>query len=73
MPDKIYETAEGGLTDGEPMFFACRPTGTQYRRQPTTSALARNWSAGIIAASMRAPAKFTNKALLTQWIADYVD
>lgn len=70
VPDKIYETAEGGLTDGEPMFFAwgqpVRNTGEFYKIC-FGEKLAR-WNHRNIDART---SRFTNKALLQQWIQDY--
>ena len=70
VPDKIYETAEGGLTDGEPMFFAwgqpVRNTGEFYQIC-FGSKLAR-WNHRNVDSRK---SRFTNKQLIEQWIADY--
>ena len=70
VPDGIYETAEGGLTDGEPMFFAwgqpVRNTGEFYRIC-FGDKLSRWNHRNIDARNSR----FTNKQLIEQWIADY--
>ena len=70
VPDKIYETAEGGLTDGEPMFFAwgqpVRNTGEFYKIC-FGEKLARWNHRNVDSRSSR----FTNKTLIDQWIADY--
>lgn len=70
VPDKIFEVAEGGLTDGEPMIFlfgnATRSTGkfhrvcfgTERHRWKTTIVDSRN-------------CLFTNKAQLAEWVQDY--
>lgn len=70
VPDKIYETAEGGLTDGLPMFFAwgqpVRNTG-EFHRICFGDKLAR-WNHRNVDARK---SRFTNKQLLEQWIVDY--
>lgn len=70
IPDKIYETAEGGLTDGEPMFFAwgqpVKNTGEFYKIC-FGDKLARWNHRNVDARNSR----FTNKILIEQWIADY--
>jgi hypothetical protein len=70
IPDRIWEVAEGGLTDGEPMIFAwgnpTRSTG-KFHRVCFGSERAR-WKQRIIDSRDSA---FTNKALIAQWIADY--
>lgn len=69
VPDKIWEAAEGGLTDGEPMLIAfgnpTRNTGAfadcfgKYKHRWTTRQIdARNVSRG-------------NKQLFNEWIEDY--
>lgn len=68
VPSKIWEVAEGGLTDGEPMFFCfgnptrndgkfhdCFNTGSRWRTKQIDS---RN-------------AKMTNKRLIEQWKVDH--
>jgi|KBSSwiStaDraftv2_1062776.scaffolds.fasta_scaffold02858_16 hypothetical protein len=70
IPDEIWNAAEGGLTDGEPMIFAwgnpTRNTG-KFHRIVFGSERDR-WKQKIIDSRT---AKFTNKALLDEWIADY--
>jgi hypothetical protein len=70
VPDKIYETAEGGLTDGEPMFFVwgqpVRNTGAFYRI--CFGDQKHRWNHRRVDART---SRFTNKSLLEQWIADY--
>jgi hypothetical protein len=70
VPDKIWETAEGGLTDGEPMFFAwgqpVRNTGEFYR--VCFGDKKARWNhRGVDSRTSR----FTNKTLIDQWITDY--
>jgi hypothetical protein len=69
IPEKIWEVAEGGLTDGEPMIFAFgNPTrsrgafhkvtfGEERKRWKTRSIDSRNCA-------------FSNKELIAEWIAD---
>jgi hypothetical protein len=69
-PDKIYETAEGGLTDGMPIFLAwgqpVRNTGEFYKI--CFGEKRERWNHRNIDARK---SRFTNKQLLEQWIADY--
>jgi hypothetical protein len=70
VPDKVWETAHGGLTDGEPMFFAwgqpVRNTGMFYR--VCFGDLKPRWNHRRVDGRK---SRFTNKALLEQWITDY--
>jgi hypothetical protein len=70
VPDKIWETAEGGLTDGEPMFFAwgqpVRNTGEFYR--VCFGEKKDRWNHRRVDSRT---SRFTNKALIEQWINDY--
>lgn len=70
VPDKIWETAEGGLTDGEPMFFAwgqpVRNTGEFY--QVNFGGKQDRWNCRRVDSRT---SRFTNKALIEQWISDY--
>lgn len=70
VPDKVFQTAYGGLTDGEPMFFAwgqpVRNTGEFYRI--CFGDLAARWNHRRVDGRT---SRFTNKALIDQWIADY--
>lgn len=70
VPDKVFETAYGGLTDGEPMFFAwgqpVRNTGEFYRI--CFGDLAPRWNHRRVDSRT---SRFTNKALIDQWISDY--
>jgi hypothetical protein len=65
VPDKIYEVAEGGLTDGEPMIFVfgnpTRNTGAFYR-----AAFGSDRNRWIVYIIDSRNSKFTNK----KWIAD---
>lgn len=70
VPDKIFEVAEGGLTDGEPMeFFFGNPTrnsGKFYRA--TFGSERERWSSRSIDSRS---CKFTNKTQIAEWIQDY--
>lgn len=70
VPDKIWETAEGGLTDGEPMFFAwgqpVRNTGEFYR--VCFGDKKDRWNHRRVDSRT---SRFTNKTLIEQWIGDY--
>ena len=70
VPDTIYEVAEGGLTDGEPMIFLfgnpTRSTGMFHR---VCFGAARNrWDSVTIDSRESA---FTNKAQIAEWAEDY--
>jgi hypothetical protein len=70
IPDVIWDVAEGGLTDGEPMVFAFgNPTRTdgKFHRACFGADRAR-WNTRVIDTRT---CKFTNHALIAQWIADY--
>jgi hypothetical protein len=70
VPDKIYEIAEGGLSDGEPMIFAwgqpVRNTGEFYKI--CFGEKRERWNHRNVDSRK---SHFTNKALIAQWIADY--
>lgn len=70
VPDKIWETAYGGLTDGEPMLFAwgqpVRNSGEFYR--VCFGKLAERWNTRRVDSRS---SRFTNKQLIEQWITDY--
>lgn len=70
VPDVIHEVAEGGLTDGEPMIFAfgnaTRSTGHFYRA--CFGSLRARWKTMCLDAR---ESRFTNKALIQEWIDDY--
>lgn len=70
VPDKVFETAYGGLTDGEPMFFAwgqmVRNTGEFYRI--CFGDLAERWNHRRVDSRT---SRFTNKHLIAQWEKDY--
>ena len=68
IPDKIWEVAEGGLTDGEPFFFAfgnpTRNTGSFAR----TLAAASRW---IVRQIDSRTVKMTNKTQIAEWFEDW--
>jgi hypothetical protein len=70
VPDKVFETAYGGLTDGEPMFFAwgqmVRNTGEFYKIN--FGSLAARWNHRRVDSRT---SRFTNKELIKQWEKDY--
>ncbi len=70
IPDKIYEVAEGGLTDGEPMIFLfgnpTKNTGKFYR--VIFGSETNRWMSRIIDSRDVA---ISNKALIEEWRNDY--
>jgi hypothetical protein len=70
VPDKIFEVAEGGLTDGEPMIFLfgnpTRSTGKFYRA--TFGGERNRWNTRSIDSRESA---FTNKQSIQEWVDDY--
>jgi hypothetical protein len=70
IPDAIWDVALGGLTDGEPMFFAWgQPTRSNGRFYEICFGSQRNrWSQYTIDSRK---SRFTNKELIEQWRVDY--
>lgn len=69
VPDKIYEVAEGGKTDGEPMHFVFgNPTRNSGRFFEIFHKQKHRWITRQIDSRT---AKMTNKTLLQQWIDDW--
>jgi hypothetical protein len=70
IPERIWEVAEGGLTDGEPMIFAFgNPTRSQGKFYRIVFGSERNrWLHRSI--DSRASA-VTNKAQIEEWVQDY--
>lgn len=70
VPDKIFTTAYGGLTDGEPMMFAwgqmVRNTGEFYRIN--FGSLAERWNHRRVDSRT---SRFTNKSYIAQIEKDY--
>ncbi len=69
VPDKIWEVAEGGLTDGEPFWFVFgNPTRNTGRFRECWRKFRHRWKTRQIDSRS---AKMTNKDLIKQWAADY--
>ena len=69
VPDKIWEVAEGGLTDGEPMFFVFgNPTRNTGKFRECFNRNRHRWNARQIDSRS---AKMTNKRLIAQWAKDW--
>lgn len=69
VPDKIWEVAEGGLTDGEPMFFVFgNPTRNTGRFKECFTRQKHRWNTRQIDSRT---AKMTNKRLIEQWRQDW--
>ncbi|HKD45165.1 MAG TPA: terminase [Candidatus Angelobacter sp.] len=70
IPDAIWDVAQGGLTDGEPMFFCwgqpARKSGRFY--EVCFGKLRDRWNFRLIDSRT---SRFTNRALLEEWIRDY--
>ena len=70
IPEKIFEVAEGGLTDGESMIFLFgNPTRSNGKFHRVVFGSERNrWNHRSIDSRTSA---MTNKALIEEWITDY--
>lgn len=70
IPDKIFEVAQGGLTDGEPAFFCFgNPTkNTGFFHDITFGRLRAYWRTRSIDSRT---CKMTNKALIERWKEQY--
>lgn len=69
VPDKIWEVAEGGLTDGEPFWFVFgNPTRNTGRFRECWRKFRHRWKTRQIDSRQ---ARMTNKDLIKQWAADY--
>jgi len=70
IPDKVWTVAQGGLTDGQPMFFAwgqCeRNTGRFY--EINFGSKEHRWNHRTVDSRQ---SRFTNKALIEQDLAEY--
>ena len=70
IPDTIWDVAQGGLTDGEPMMFAwgqpARKGGRFY--EICFGKLRDRWNVRCIDSRN---SRFTNKQLIEEWIRDY--
>lgn len=71
VPDKIWEVAEGGLTDGEPMFFAFgNPTRATGRFTQCFKKLRHRWRTKQIDSRS---VTLTNKEQIQEWAEDWGD
>jgi len=70
VPDKIFEVAEGGLTDGEPIIFLFgNPTGAEGKFFRVNFGSERErWEHRSVDSRK---CRFTNKDQLEQWVSDY--
>ncbi len=70
IPDSIFEVAEGGLTDGEPMIFLFgNPTRTTGKFHRACFGSERDrWHPTIVDSR---ESRFTNKAQIAEWAQDY--
>jgi hypothetical protein len=70
VPDEIWNAAEGGLTDGEPMIFAWgNPTRNQGKFHRIVFGSERDrWKQRIIDSR---DTRFANKELIKEWIEDW--
>lgn len=70
VPDVIYDVAEGGLTDGEPMIFVfgnCTRSSGRFH-QICFGSMRDRWHPIIVDSR---DSKFTNKQQIAEWIQDY--
>lgn len=69
IPESVANVAEGGLTDGEPMFFKFgNPTRNSGNFHSCFNSMRHRWTTRQIDSRTVA---ITNKVLIEQWIADY--
>lgn len=70
IPETIYQVAEGGLTDGEPMMFLFgNPTRSQGSfHKCAFGSLRHRWTPVVVDSRT---AKFTNKQLIQEWAQDH--
>lgn len=69
VPDKIWEVAEGGLTDGEPFWFAFgNPTRNTGRFRECFRKFRQRWQNRHVDSRT---VKITNKILIDEWEKDY--
>lgn len=70
VPDAIFDVAEGGLTDGEPMIFLFgNPTRSSGKFHRAAFGVDRErWHATIVDSRL---SRFTNKTQIAEWIQDY--
>lgn len=69
VPDTIWEVAEGGLTDGEPMFFVFgNPTRNTGKFKECFTRQKHRWNCRQVDSRT---AKMTNKKLIEEWRRDW--
>lgn len=69
IPDAIWEVSEGGMTDGEPMWFAFgNPTRNTGRFADCFTRFRHRWNTRQIDSRT---VQITNKTLLQGWVDDY--
>jgi len=69
VPDVIWDVAEGGLTDGEPMWFVFgNPTRASGRFHQCFNRQKHRWNTKQIDSRT---AKMTNKKKIQEWVDDY--
>lgn len=70
IPEKIFEVAEGGLTDGEPMVFMFgNPTRSQGSfHKACFGAMRHRWKPIIVDSR---ESRLANQATIQEWISDY--
>ena len=69
VPDKIWEVAEGGMTDGEPMWFVFgNPTRNTGRFFECFNAMRHRWTSRQIDSRT---VQITNKTQISEWVSDY--
>lgn len=69
IPSKIWEVAEGGMTDGEPMWFVFgNPTRNTGKFFECFNGSRHRWTGQQIDSRK---AQITNKATIAEWVADY--
>jgi len=69
VPDVIWEVAEGGLTDGEPMVFAFgNPTRNSGKFHSCFNGQRNRWNTRQVDSRT---VKLTNKKLIAEWVEDY--
>ena len=69
IPEKIWEVAKGGLTDGEPMHFAFgNPTRNKGSFRECFGRQSHRWNTRQIDSRT---AKMTNKRLIQEWLDDF--
>jgi hypothetical protein len=70
IPEKIWEVAEGSMSDGSPVFLACgNPTRNTGRFQRITFGSERErWTRFSVDSRQ---SRFANKELIAQWEVDY--